>query len=124
MRTLFRLFVLVPIAVLLLLFAFANRHLVTVSFDPFAGNDISGPAVTAPLFILLILAIGLGVILGGASSWLRQAQLRRAVRDARAEASEARADAARLRSEMLLHPPVVTPGPGTSVALPMRRDAA
>ena len=61
MRTLFRLFVIVPIAIVLLMFAFANRHLVTVSFDPFAGNDIAGPAIRAPLFIVLILSVGVGV---------------------------------------------------------------
>jgi hypothetical protein len=70
MRTLFRLFVIVPIAIVVLMFAFANRRLVTVSFDPFAGNDVAGPSITAPLFILLILAIGFGVILGGISGWL------------------------------------------------------
>ena len=97
MRTLFRLFVIVPIAIVLLMFAFANRHLVTVSFDPFAGNDVAGPSITAPLFILLILAIGVGVILGGLSAWLKQAKLKRALREARAESDEARIEAARLR---------------------------
>jgi uncharacterized integral membrane protein len=124
MRMLFRLLVIVPIAIVLLMFAFANRHLVTVSFDPFAGNDVAGPSITAPLFILLILAIGVGVILGGVSAWFKQARLKRQLRDARAEAEEARAEAARLRREMLLTPPVVPSTPATSSALTVRRDAA
>jgi uncharacterized integral membrane protein len=124
MRTLFRLFVIVPIAIVLLMFAFANRRLVTVSFDPFAGNDVAGASITAPLFILLILAIGVGVILGGISGWLKQAKLKRAARDARAEADEARIEAARLRREMLVNPPVVPTAPSTSSALTVRRDAA
>jgi uncharacterized integral membrane protein len=124
MRTLFRLVVIVPIAIVLLMFAFANRHLVTVSFDPFAGNDVAGPSVTAPLFILLILGIGVGVILGGVSGWIKQARLRRAARDARAEADEARAEAARLRREALLNPPVSSTPATTSTALTVRRDAA
>jgi uncharacterized integral membrane protein len=124
MRMLFRLFVIVPIAIVLLMFAFANRHLVTLSFDPFAGNDVAGPSITAPLFILLILAIGVGVILGGVSSWFKQARLKRALRDARAEAEEARAEAARLRREMLLNPPVAPAAASTSSALTVRRDAA
>jgi uncharacterized integral membrane protein len=124
MRMLFRLFVIVPIAIVLLMFAFANRHLVTLSFDPFAGNDVAGPSITAPLFILLILAIGVGVILGGVSSWFKQARLKRALRDARAEAEEARAEAARLRREMLLNPTVVPAAASTSSALTVRRDAA
>jgi uncharacterized integral membrane protein len=124
MRTVFRLLVIVPIAIVLLMFAFANRHLVTVSFDPFAGNDVAGPSVTAPLFILLILAVGAGVILGGVASWFKQAKLKRAARDARAEADEARIEAARLRREMLVNPPVPTTTTTTSSALTVRRDAA
>jgi uncharacterized integral membrane protein len=124
MRTVFRLLVIVPIAIVLLMFAFANRHLVTVSFDPFAGNDVAGPSVTAPLFILLILAVGAGVILGGVASWFKQAKLKRAARDARAEADEARIEAARLRREMLVNPPGPPPTTTTSSALTVRRDAA
>jgi len=124
MRTLFRLFVIVPIAIVLLMFAFANRHLVTVAFDPFAGNDIAGPAIRAPLFIVLILSAGVGVILGGVAAWFKQARLKRAVRDAQAEAEEARAEAARLRREMLVNPPVRPLAASTSSALTVRRDAA
>jgi uncharacterized integral membrane protein len=124
MRTLFRLFVIVPIAVVLLMFAFANHQEVTVSFDPFAGNDIAGPAIRAPLFILLILAICVGVILGGLASWFRQAKLKRALRETRAEADEARIEAARLRREMLMNPPVAPTTTATSSALTVRRDAA
>jgi uncharacterized integral membrane protein len=124
MRTLFRLIVIVPIAIVLLMFAFANRHLVTVSFDPFAGNDVAGPSVTAPLFILLILGVGVGVILGGISGWIKQARLRRAARDARAEADEARSEAAQLRRDALLNPPVSSTPAATSTALTVRRDAA
>jgi uncharacterized integral membrane protein len=124
MRMLFRLFIIVPIAIVLLMFAFANHQEVTVSFDPFAGNDIAGPAIRAPLFILLILAICVGVILGGLASWFRQAKLKRALREARAEADEARIEAARLRREMLMNPPVPPTAPSTSSALTVRRDAA
>jgi uncharacterized integral membrane protein len=124
MRTLFRLIVIVPIAIILLMFAFANRHLVTVSFDPFAGNDVAGPSITAPLFILLILAVGAGVVLGGVASWFKQAKLKRALREARAEADEARIEAARLRREMLVNPPVASTPLSTSSALMVRRDAA
>jgi len=124
MRTLFRLIVIVPIAIILLMFAFANRHLVTVSFDPFAGNDVAGPSITAPLFILLILAVGAGVVLGGVASWFKQAKLKRVLREARAEADEARIEAARLRREMLVNPPVASTPLSTSSALMVRRDAA
>ena len=37
-------------AVVLLGFAFANRHFVTVSFDPFASGDNAALSIAAPLF--------------------------------------------------------------------------
>ncbi len=49
--------IIAPIAILLLIFAFANRHFVTVSFDPFASGDIPAFAIQAPLFVVLIAAI-------------------------------------------------------------------
>ena len=67
MRTLFRLLIVLPLAILIVLFAVANRHLVMVSFDPFPGNDIQGPQLTAPLFLLLFLAGSVGVLAGGMS---------------------------------------------------------
>jgi uncharacterized integral membrane protein len=100
MRLLFRIFVVLPIALLLLLFALANRHLVTVSFDPFPGNDIQGPQITAPLFVALTLAGILGMFAGGFAVWLRQGRWRRAAKAARNEADIARGEADRLRADL------------------------
>jgi hypothetical protein len=72
----------------------------------------------------LILSAGVGVILGGVAAWFKQARLKRAVREAQAEAEEARAEAARLRREMLVNPPVRPLAASTSSALTVRRDAA
>ncbi len=100
MRTLFRLVIVVPIAVLILVFAVANRHWVTVSFDPFPGNDIAGPEIKLPLFVLMFLSGVLGVFAGGAVVWLRQGRFRRLAREARAEAAEARGQASDLRDRV------------------------
>ena len=81
-------------------------------------------ATLTPYLSALVLAAGVGVILGGLSGWVKQAKLKRAARDARAEADEARIEAARLRREMLVNPPVVPTAPATSSALIVRRDAA
>jgi hypothetical protein len=45
--------VLIPLSVIFVVFAVANRHLVTVSFDPFNSTDPS-VAIKLPLFVLII----------------------------------------------------------------------
>jgi uncharacterized integral membrane protein len=138
MRTVFRLFVVVPIALLILVFAVANRHWVTVSFDPFPGDDIAGPSITAPLYIMLVLAGIVGMLAGGCVVWMRQGKYRRQAREARAEAAEARGQANDLRDRIAAMSPTPAaplnlPKPGSSssanvgsagIAAPGQRSAA
>jgi uncharacterized integral membrane protein len=97
--------VLIPLAAIFIVFAVANRHLVTVSFDPFNAN---APAVgiTLPLFVLLILTAILGVAAGGIATWWRQGRWRRAARRHEADARDARAQ---LASERSMHAPPLVP---------------
>ncbi len=88
-----KLVLIAPFAILFLIFAFANRHFVTVSFDPFASGDIPAFAIEAPLFVVLIGAMMIGVLAGGAATWLAQAKYRRAARQNRVEADKWRAEA-------------------------------
>jgi uncharacterized integral membrane protein len=106
--------VVVPVAVLALAFAIVNRQEVSVSFDPFSSAD-TALQVTAPLFILLLLALGIGVVVGSAATWFAQGRARRAARLARAEADRLRAEAARLR---------VKTAPPAGTNLPVPRQAA
>ncbi|MCW5684287.1 MAG: DUF1049 domain-containing protein [Pseudolabrys sp.] len=71
--------ILIPIVLLLVMFAVANRQVVTLSFDPF---DAVNPAyaVAVPLFVLIFVLVVLGVLLGGVAAWLRQGRWRRAAR--------------------------------------------
>jgi uncharacterized membrane protein YidH (DUF202 family) len=71
--------VLVPLAIVLIAFAVANRQTVLVSLDPF---DQINPAlsVSLPLFGLVLIVIIAAVIVGGIAAWLRQAKWRRAAR--------------------------------------------
>jgi len=85
--------VVVPVAIALLAFAFANRHFVTVSFDPFPSGDVPAFAIDLPLFVALILAAMLGVVAGGVAVSLAQGRHRRAARRSRAEADRLRAEA-------------------------------
>jgi uncharacterized integral membrane protein len=90
MLKLIKFIILAPIAVLLLVFAFANRQIVSISFDPFVSDDTPAFALTAPLFLVLILTLIAGVIVGGAAVWLSQGRFRRAARQNRAEVDRLR----------------------------------
>lgn len=90
--------VLAVIAVILLLFAFANREIVSVSFDPFGSRDNAALAITAPMFAVVIVFAALGVVAGAFATWLSQGRHRRASRQNRAEADKWRAEAQTLKA--------------------------
>ena len=71
--------IVIPLAIVIIAFAVANRQSVTVSFDPFSATS---PAYTAtlPLFVLLFVVVIVGVIIGGAAAWIRQSPWRRTAR--------------------------------------------
>ena len=97
MRKFFTALVLIPLGLIFIVFAVANRHLVTVSFDPFNSVDPS-VAVTMPLFVVIIAVAIAGVVAGGTATWFRQRRWRRAARQHEAEAKAARSRAADLRA--------------------------
>lgn len=92
MKRLLQFIILAPVAVIGVAFAVANRHEVTVSFDPFSG-DMAGGRIALPLFLVLILSMMCGVVIGGAVTWLAQGRHRRALRDARSDAARWRSEA-------------------------------
>jgi len=87
--------VVIPLLLLFVVFAVANRHFVTVSFDPFNTVD-PAVAVSMPLFALIIAVAILGVVAGGFATWIGQRRWRRAARQHRADAETARAQVAQL----------------------------
>jgi uncharacterized integral membrane protein len=97
MRKFLTALIVIPLGLLLVVFAVANRHFVTVSFDPFNSTDAS-LSRSVPLFLLLILVAGLGVLVGGAAVWFGQRHWRRAARRHEADARTARAELADLRA--------------------------
>ena len=110
MRRFLKAFFLLPVAMIVVLIAVANRGPVTVSFDPFTST---GPqfAWTVPLFALMFLCLMLGVLVGGAASWLGQAKHRRLERRYRREARRLRDERERLRTQGEAGLPALASGP-------------
>ena len=68
MRKFFTALVVIPLGLIFIVFAVANRHFVTVSFDPFNATD-PAIAVSMPLFAVIIAVAILGVVAGGMATW-------------------------------------------------------
>lgn len=95
---------LVPLAIIILAFAMANRQLVTVSFDPFNSAQPAA-AVTLPLFVLIFALVLLGVIVGGIAAWMRQSRYRRAARVLEGDVAGLRREVALLNDRLAAVPP-------------------
>ncbi|MEO6395888.1 MAG: lipopolysaccharide assembly protein LapA domain-containing protein [Devosia sp.] len=78
--------VLVPLSLVLIVFALANRQLVVVNFNPFVPLDaMTSPGIGVPFFLVLFVVLLLGVLLGGVATWFTQGQHRRGERSYRRE---------------------------------------
>jgi len=98
--------ILVPLAVVIIAFAVANRQIVTVSLDPFS-SEYPAASLTLPLFALVIVLLVVGVLIGGIAAWLRQARWRRMARRLEREVADLR-----LEIEGLKQTGGGFPGPG------------
>ena len=96
MRRILRWIVGLPIAILVIAFAIANRRWVTLSFDPFSA-DAPKVAMDMPLWLLFFAGIFLGLIVGWIAAWFAQGKHRKAAREARAEASKLQSELADVR---------------------------
>jgi len=114
MRKLLSALILVPLGIVIVMFAVANREAIAVSFDPF---DSVNPAfaLKLPLYALIFALVGVGVLIGGISSWLKQHKWRARARRAETEARELRA---RLDALEPRRPMPVPRSSGTSLILP------
>jgi uncharacterized integral membrane protein len=88
--------ILIPLAIVIIAFAVANRQKVTISFDPFS-SDLATSSVTRPLYQVIIGVLIVGVVIGGVAAWLRQAKWRRIARRLEREVGELRGEVASLR---------------------------
>lgn len=90
--------ILLPIAILVVLLAVANRAPVTLSLDPFSGETPEF-ATQLPLFAVIFAAVMVGVVIGGTATWLAQGKHRRARRQFRREVGHLRHETERLRAQ-------------------------
>ncbi|MBV1700231.1 MAG: DUF1049 domain-containing protein [Hyphomicrobiales bacterium] len=100
MKAFLKLVLMLVVGVPVIALALANREMVNLSFDPFAGAAHAG-GFAMPLFLVILLAVALGVLIGGISTWLGQSKHRRGARQARAEAEQLRGAAAAPVSQSL-----------------------
>ena len=111
--------ILIPLAIVLVVFAVANRQTVTVSFDPFNPAE---PAVSLalPLYVLVLALVIAGVILGGAAAWMRQGKWRGRARHAETRARELRTENDQLKRRDGAAPAGApqTAGHGTRLSIP------
>jgi uncharacterized integral membrane protein len=96
-RNIVAVIILVPLAAAIAVFAVANRAPVLVSFDPLAAQPPMFSATT-PLFVVLLVALIAGVVIGGVAAWLRQAKWRGRARALATELKAARAETEALRN--------------------------
>jgi uncharacterized metal-binding protein len=98
--------ILLPIAIVVVLLAVANRAPVLVSFDPFSKGQPE-LSLTLPLFALILASVALGVVLGGIGSWLAASRQRRERRMSARELNRLKAEADRLRASIVQNRPAL-----------------
>jgi uncharacterized integral membrane protein len=90
LRKLVAALILVPLAIVIIAFAVANRQAVTLSFDPFSATAPAA-ALNVPLFVIVLVTLIVGVIVGGLAVRLGHGRWRRMARRLEREAGELRA---------------------------------
>ena len=111
--------VIVPLAIVIIVFAVANRQSVTVSFDPFSSTS-PAYAATLPLFVVIFTVLIIGVLVGGIAAWIGQAKWRRLARRSEADVRVLHQELETIRRRFAPEPPPLQePGPYTVVPPPI-----
>jgi hypothetical protein len=92
-----------PIAIVVVAFAVANRQWIKVSLDPFS-RDAPFASVDIPLWTLFFCGIFFGLIAGWIACWLAQSKWRRSAKDARRELARSQTETAETRRELIVSP--------------------
>ncbi|CAN7148664.1 lipopolysaccharide assembly protein LapA domain-containing protein [Rhizobium rhizogenes] len=96
------LLILLPLGIILIVFCVANRQAATLALNPFRPED-QVLSLHAPLFVLLFVALILGMVVGAAVTWVNQGKYRKRARNQSREAVrwQAEADKHRSRAEQI-----------------------
>ena len=97
-----------PVAVVAVVFAVANRQWITVSFDPLS-RDQPFASVNMPMWVLFFCGVFAGLFVGWAAAWLAQGKWRKAAREARIDLARAHSEQDRMKSESQQRAVVTTP---------------
>jgi putative membrane protein len=83
----------------LILIGLANRDVVTVRAMPTALADLLGlsPDIALPLFVVIFLGVGAGLLIGFLCEWVREHRMRAHARVKTREAEALRSEVAQLR---------------------------
>lgn len=87
-----------PLTIVIIAFAVANRGIVTVSFDPLSRQD-PGIFIAMPLWVLFFAGILLGLVVGWFSAWFGQSKWRKASRKAQSDLGVVRMENERLKKQ-------------------------
>jgi hypothetical protein len=98
LRRLISLLIAFPLGIALVAIAISNRHPVSLVLDPF-NPEAPALSLTLPFYAYLLGALVVGVILGGAATWLGQSRWRRTARVQGQRAQRYEAEAERLTRE-------------------------
>ncbi len=101
-KKLINLIIVLPIAIILIVLSVANRHTVTMAFNPFEPDD-SLLSVSAPFFLYLFGAMIVGMIVGSLATWWSQGKHRKKARESAREVTRWQSEAGtqRKRAEEL-----------------------
>jgi uncharacterized integral membrane protein len=100
----------IPLAIVLIALAVANRTPVDFTLDPFnPGNP--GLTITLPLFVCVFAALALGLVVGSTATWFRQGRYRKLARQREADLSAALARPAPKEDDRVVPARTALPGP-------------
>ena len=88
--------ILVPLCLVLIVFALSNTQTVNIYFNPFVPHA-PNPESAVPLFFVLFGVLLLGVVLGGIATWFAQGHNRRDLRSYRRESERLASEVDTLR---------------------------
>ncbi|MEO0545830.1 MAG: LapA family protein [Pseudomonadota bacterium] len=87
MKRLTTLLIILPIGIIVVALAVANRQAVSLSMPPYI-NDEPFFSLTLPLFAVIFISLLVGMVIGSCATWFKQGRFRKAARERKVEATK------------------------------------